>query len=414
MFRILFTALCLSFSAVAGAQFATSYSNAIKTPQMMLNDDWKALPVMELGSNDVVHFSFDEMSHVYHRYTCRITHCNADGTQSDLLEIDYLEGFNDFVIEEWENSHNTTRLYTHYSFDVPNDDINLKVSGNYRLDVFDDESDGESPVLSFGFSVVEPLVSIDAWVGGDTDRTFNAGEQQLSFVVDHSRCNVVSPASDLVPVVMQNRRRDNMVVGVTPTYMTGAKAEYVHNGKLIFEAGNEYRRFELTDPDMPGMNVEEVVYHDSAYHALLYIDKPRFSYTNGIDENGRFYINTTEGCGSPLEADYVNVHFAISMLPRMGGRFYLSGDFCNGGFCEENRLVYDAAEGYYFVSALLKLGVYNYQYVWLPDNGTSVTSAPAEGSFYNTGNEYLVYVFHREFGARYDKLVGFAVVESAI
>ena len=411
MRRMIFTAIMLLCVLFAQAQFATSHTESVRTPMMIVNDDWKAPAVIELGSDDVVRFSFDEMSHVYHRYVCRITHHKADGAMSELSEIDYLDGFNDFVIDEWENSHNTTQLYTHYTFTLPNDDIALKVSGNYRVSVYDEADDTESPVVTFGFSAVEPKVYIQAKVSGDTDRTYNDGEQQLSFVVNHMRCNVLSPETELIPVVFQNRRFDNVVVGVKPTYIKGSEVEYVHNDKLIFEAGNEYRRFELTDPNSPGMNVEDVVFHDSAYHALLYIDKPRLSYSNVIDENGRFYINTLEGYGLPIEADYVNVHFAIDMPYRTGGNFYLTGDFCGNSFDKKNILLYDNEEGYYFASHLLKLGVYNYQYVWLPDGSRKTTVSLSEGNFYNTDNEYLIYIYHREFGARYDKLVGFVVLD---
>ena len=406
MRRIVLTIIIiLSFAAVK-AQFASSHTPVVRTPVMVVNDEWTAPAVIVLGSDDVVHFSFDEMSHVYHRYVCHVTHRNADGSMSELSEIDFLDGFNDFVIDSWENSHNTTQLYTHYTFDLPNDDLALKVSGNYRVEVFDEEENAEIPVVTFDFSVVEPMVDIRAKVSGDTDRTYNEGEQQLSFVVNYARCNVVSPASDIIPVVYQNRRRDNAVIGVKPTYITGNEVEYVNNKDLIFDAGNEYRRFELTDPNSPGMNVEDVVFHDSAYHALLYVDKPRVSYSNVIDENGRFYVNTLEGYGMPIEADYVNVHFAVNLPYRVGGNYYLLGDFCGEGFDKRNILYYDKEEGYYFTSHLLKLGVYNYQYAWLPNGDNAVSMDATEGNFYNTENEYLIYIYHREFGARYDKLVG--------
>ena len=81
-----------------------SHTESVRTPMMVLNDEWNAPAVMLLGSDDVIHFSFDEMSHVYHRYICRITHHNADGSRSELSEIEYIDGFNDFVIESWENS----------------------------------------------------------------------------------------------------------------------------------------------------------------------------------------------------------------------------------------------------------------------------------------------------------------------
>lgn len=406
MRRIVFSLFILLTLTVAKAQFATSHSECVRTPMMIVNDEWKAPAVITLDSDDVIRFSFDEMSHVYHRYICRITHHNADGTPSELSEIDYLDGFNDFVIDEWENSHNTTRLYTHYTFTLPNDNVRLKVSGNYRVEIFDDEDDTDTPVVTYDFAVIEPLAHIRATVSGDTDRSFNEGEQQLTFAVNHTRCGTLSPDTELIPVIYQNRRRDTAVTGIKPTYSTGNEVEYTHNTKLIFEAGNEYRRFEITHPDRPGMNIENIIYHDSAYHALLYIDKPTATYSNVIDEDGRFFINTIEGYGTPIEADYINVHFALEVPYREGGNYYISGDFSNT--LDANSIMhYDHEEGYYFASHLLKLGLYNYQYLWLPDGSDKASPAPAEGNFYNTENEYQIYIYQRSFGARYDRLVGF-------
>ena len=192
----------------------------------------------------------------------------------------------------------------------------------------------------------------------------------------------------------------------------GNEALYEHNEKLIFPAGNEYRRFELTDPATPGMGVEEGVYDKGEYHALLYVDKPHLSHSNYRDENGRYYINTLEGYGTPIEADYVNVHFALATPFREGGTYYLQGDF-TGSFSSENALDYDAEGGYYFTSRLLKLGLYNYRYLWVPYNSAFISSV-AEGDFYETENEYLIYIYHREFGARYDKLVGVHSVSSSM
>ena len=150
--------LALFVSICANAQFAHSFLPSIRTPLMLLNGEWGAPPVVQLGGDDVISFSFDEMSHRYHRYTYRIVHCNSDWTPSDLLEIDYLEGFNDVVIDNCESSVNTTQLYTHYEFAIPNEEVTLKVSGNYRVEVYDDELDSEEPVLLFEFSVGSPNV----------------------------------------------------------------------------------------------------------------------------------------------------------------------------------------------------------------------------------------------------------------
>ena len=398
--------LLLSIPSVSDAQTARSMSMSVRSPRMELNGEWDAPAVMTLGGDDRVVFSFDEMSHTYHRYLCRITHRNADWSRSDMLEIDYLEGFNDMPIEDWENSVNTTQLYTRYEFSLPNENVSLKLSGNYRIEILDDDSYDDTPVAVFDFSVVEPKVTVNASVSGNTDRSFNNGEQQLSFVVDYSGYSIADPASDIKPVIYQNRRSDNAVAGIKPTYMHGGALEYVHNDRLIFEAGNEYRRFELTDPNMPGMNVEEVVYNAPDYHALLYVDKPRKSHYGHNDENGRYFVNTLEGRGSLLEADYIYVHFALDLPYRDGGSYYLMGDFTGESFSPLCRLDYDAEGGYYFTSQLLKTGVYNYMYVWLPDGDSKGVLVSAEGTFYETENEYIIYIYHRAFGDRYDRLVG--------
>ena len=410
MFKRIITILALLVTFAVNAQHSRSLSPSIRTTQMVLNGEWGALPVMRLGGDDVLLFSFDEMSHVYHRYTWRIVHCNADWEPSDALEIDYLDGFNDTVIEEWENSVNTNQLYTHYEFTIPNEDVSLKLSGNYRVEIFDDEEDGESPVATFEFSVVEPLATVEAWVSGDTDISFNDGQQQVSFAASYPSI-VSSPASELKAVVYQNGRRDNAVDGIAPTYVTGNKVEYVHNEKLIFDAGNEYRRFEIADPNAPGEGVEDVVFDGSMYNAVLYMDRPRVSHSNYRDENGRFFINTFEGRGTEIETDYVYVHFALDAPQRAGGDYYLLGDFCGNGFDINSRLDYDTEEGYYFTSLPLKMGLYNYCYAWVPADGGRAELSPAEGNFYNTENEYAIYLYYRGFGDRYDRLIGVCSVK---
>ena len=103
-----------------------------KSLQVIVNDDWLApLPIMELGSGDVVNISFDQLSHDYHRLVYHLEPCNPDWTPNEgLFESDWLEGFNDRPIEDYENSLNTNVLYTHYRFQLPNADTRLKMSGN--------------------------------------------------------------------------------------------------------------------------------------------------------------------------------------------------------------------------------------------------------------------------------------------
>lgn len=396
---LLFVALPLQ------AQFMQSHSSRVRSLQMVLNDDALAPPVMRLGADDVLCFSFDEMSHDYHRFTYKITHCNYRWEPSDVFEIDYLDGFNDMPIEEWENSENTTVLYTNYSFTIPNENVGLKLSGNYKVEIVDDETD-EEPVAEFRFSVVEPRVALSAAVSGNTDIDMNRTHQQVSFTVYHPKYNISNPAGEVYAVVYQNRRFDNAVTDIKPTHITGNSLQYVYNEKLIFDAGNEYRRFEITDPDVSGMNVAAVGYSEPYYHAELYTDAPQKFHSTQRDENGRYFVNTLEGYGTDIEADYLFVHFTLDAPRRDGGNYYLLGDYCGNTFGSDNKMIYDVANGVYRISTLLKLGLYNYSYAWLPDGGGSAESESVEGNFYDTDNEYLILIYHREFASRYDKLIG--------
>lgn len=78
---------------------------------------------------------------------------------------------------------------------------------------------------------------------------------------------------------------------------------------------------------------------------------------------------------------------------------------------------------------LLKQGAYNYQYLSLPSdaatakrNGSNAyfnnnVNLPAstddvEGNFYQTVNEYLVAVYYRAPGERYDRMLGYTLLYS--
>ena len=62
-------------------------------------------------------------------------------------------------------------------------------------------------------------------------------------------------------------------------------------------------------------------------------------------------------------------------------------------------------------SQLLKQGAYNYQYLYVAPGSTAGSTAQAEGNYYETENEYLILIYNRAFGERYDKLIGMQLVK---
>ena len=391
----------------------------IHTLQTTVNDDWLHDDVITLGTDDWVTISFDHFTHDYRRFIYKIVHCNADWTPSNLFEVDYMDGFNNQPIEDYENSLNTTMLYTHYRLNLPNDDIQFKVSGNYRVEIFLDENDDENeensefriqnsgltPVATACFRVVEPRMGLNVSVTTNTDIDTNLSHQQVAFTLNYTPGEVMDPATEIKPYVYQNNRTDNMVSLVKPIYVSPGRLEYRHNRALIFPAGNEYRRFEVINMHYATQGVDEISYFAPYYHATLLPDAPRRNYSYDEDHDGRYFIRYNMALDTDTEADYLFVHFTLNMPRRTGGNFYLTGEFTYNDFDPTCQATYNDDAQAYEATLLLKQGAYDFMYLWVPEGSTAGQTGPAEGNFYEAENEYQVYIYHRPFGGRYDRLV---------
>lgn len=386
---------------VTYAQWFGSASADINTLRITVNDDWERMPVVDLTADETIQFSFDEMSHQYHRFTYRIQHCDAQWQPSGILESDFLDGFNDQPIDNWENSINTTFDYTHYSLTIPNSDVKLKISGNYRLSI---QEDGKE-VAYYRFCLFEGGHLLSATVSGNTDIDTHESHQQVNLTVNYGGLTVRDPAKELYTVVMQNGRIDNAVFNPAPTYDAGNRLTYEHCRSLIFPAGNEFRRFEIVNMYDYFLNVDQVSFHDPFYHATLMQDTRRHAYKFDYDHNGRYLIRYNQAGNSDIEADYLFVHFNLKSEQLTGGKLYVSGHFNGGNLISKYEMDYNVMEKSYQATILLKQGAYDYQYIWVPDGETIGQTKPVEGDWYETKNDYLILLYYRQRGSRYDRLI---------
>ena len=163
----------------------------IKTLVTVVNDNWLNAPVMRLHSDDVLTVSFDELSHDYHRYIYRLEHCEADWTPSEeLFESDWLAGFNDNTIDDYEHSVNTIQPYTHYQLQLPNDRCQLKMSGNYRIHILDEDDDNRE-VLVAEFMVTEQSMKLNLSATPNTDIDTRQSHQQVAMTLVVLRSHVL-------------------------------------------------------------------------------------------------------------------------------------------------------------------------------------------------------------------------------
>ena len=372
-------------------------------------------PVLMMNNDDRLIVNFDYLGYDVHYLRYSVTHCNADWQPSQLVESEYVTGFNYADIDDYEPSEATYVHYYNYQFALPNPDMEFLVSGNYMLSVYE-QDDPEHILFQTRFSVCEGTVNVFPQVTSRTDVEYNNRFQQVSFDVRYKPNQIKDPYSEFTCVVTQNSRQDNAVVVSRPTMVGVGHATYEHNRDLIFAAGNEFRRFETVAAHNINMGVRAIRYYDPIYHATLVVDEPRseMQYLYDKTQFGRFTIRNAEAYGeNALEADYMITHFCLDTGGKLnGGNLWLYGEFLEGSPASQAMMKYDAASGCYIADLLLKQGAYNYMYLWVPD-GTSVgQTGLIEGDHYETVNEYLVKVYDRPMGERYDHFVGYGVAYS--
>ena len=385
-------------------------SDHIATLQVVADNDWLTMPVIRLNSGQRIHIEFDDLTHQYNRYAYKVIHCEADWTESEeLFESDYIEGFADGnTIDEMEESLNTNQLYTHYSLTLPNEHCRLKMSGNYKVEVYDDNDDSE-PMLTACFMVVEPVMTVRMEVTPNTDIDVNKSHQQVSMEVAYNGLQVLQPERQIHTVVLQNGRWDNARLNAKPQYTMADGLRWDHNRDLIFDAGNEYRKFEVLDTDHPTLGIDRIRWDGKQFHAFVFADEPRPNYLYDEDANGAFYIRNSDNIENNRISDYVQVHFQLMCPQPVSGDVYVNGVWTNDRFLEQYRMEYDYGSSSYQLTLPLKMGYYSYQYVMLDADGFAQVM-PTEGSFFQTENEYYALVYYRQQGGRTDRLVGYQKV----
>lgn len=390
------------------------YDKDIKTV-LLHKKGWElSYPVIELNSNEKLQLYFDELSTDPSTYYYTIIHCSSSWEPSNLMETDYIEGFTESNIKDYSLSFNTTYDYIHYSLEFPNEDMSPKFSGNYILLVYKNYNKDE-PVITRKFYVVEKRVEINAEVkrpkAGDL---FDLG-QEVDFKILYSGYPVRDPYSEIKVTLMKNYRSDNTINSLKPLFMSNDELDYSYDGKNSFLAGREFRYFNIKSTRYQSEFIDSTKFQNPYYHVYLSPLENRsvkpYYFVN--DFNGMYYIDVQEGRDKHVDADYVYVHFKMPVdAPVIEGKVYLMGAFADWSFRTENEMVYNFNERIYELDLLLKQGFYNFMVAYLPQNGKEADLSVFEGNFYETENDYNIFVYHADFSLRYEKLIGYLKVNS--
>lgn len=404
-----FIALC-SLSAQALDTGNAIFNERIRTLEVRTSSSSYAMPgpaVVIMGSGESVTVEFDHLAEDREYLRYELVHCNADWQPSTLSYVEYLDGFNEDTIDDYQFSQATTVHYVHYSFTIPGEHITPILSGNYLVKVYP-ENNPDEIWFQCRFVMSEQSAVISGELTSRTDVDYNRSHQQLALAVNVERSQVSDLFNDITVVVEQNGRSDNRVVLSKPMRVSGSTLYFEHQNELIFKAGNEYRRFEAVSNTYPGMHVDYTEWHAPYYHSVLEADETRVGESYHYDEtlSGAFVVREYNADDSDTQADYNVVHFTLNYPETPGFDIYIDGDFVQRRFSPESRMYFNRATQRYERALLLKQGAYSYQYLALAPGSNVGRTDVIEGDKYETRNRYTVYVYNRRPGERYDRLIG--------
>jgi hypothetical protein len=390
------------------------YDDSIKTVLLHKLGSQMSYPIINIRAKELIKLSFDDLRRDNSIYNYTVIHCNANWEPSDLEQNEYIEGFFEDELFDFEYSSNTDLYYTHYNLTLPNENMKMTLSGNYIIKVYK-VNDAEHPILTKRFMMYESNVSVELNIKRATDVNESYFRQEVDFKINHDGYDIKDPFGRLNVVLMQNYRWDNAIFGLEPKFIKDTELNYdFNNGENVFDANNEFREFDLKSIRYNTIRVKKIEFSifDKMQHAYLLNDERRSfkQYYSKVDLNGNFLVKRNEGENSEIEADYVKVHFTLPYSPPINdGSLYLFGKFCDWKFKEELKLDYDTVNRHYTKEVLLKQGYYNYLYCFVKDGSKNTGDiAMVEGSHYETKNEYSLLVYYREMNDSYDRLVGFA------
>ncbi len=385
------------------------YKSYIKTAQLHEASYDANPPIIKLGSSELLELSFDDLQADKKTYSVSFIHCNASWEPSDLMYAEFMNGFFDANILNFNYSTNTIQKYTHYAISFPQANMQFTKSGNYIVYVYQDNNK-DKLVLTKRFMIYEDKVTVVANVRQAIGNDEQYESQHIDFSVINSAYELTNPFTDMKVVITQNNRWDNAVRDIKPTFTEPRQLTYSLDDRSTFKGGNEFRYFDTRSLRTYTERIGDI-YRDSAsiYHVDLKIDELRtfkpYSFYN--DLNGGYLIKNLDMATNPdIEADYAWVKFFIPYDNAQGeGNFYVLGKLTDWRLSKTNRMTYNYKRFGYECTMYIKQGYYNYTYVYLRDDKKGGDDTMTEGSHWETENDYAIYVYHRQRGTYYDQLV---------
>jgi hypothetical protein len=361
-----------------------------------------------INFDELIELSFDDLESDEKTYYYQINHFDYKWISSNLPKSDYLDGFDDLRIKEYRNSFNTLKSYSHYKLTIPNDDVSLKISGNYSISIH--LSSGER-IFEKKFSIIKNNVPVQISVSKSNIISNIQTDQKIKVIINCGDCtSLYNSSSKLKIIIIKNNNWTNSQIIEKPKYVLSNKLIY---DNIVFKGGNEFLNFDNSNINSTNIKIFKTKLTD-LYNNYLRSDKERTKlfYEYNPDINGEYVINSNKSYDMDVENDYARIYFDFQTdIYDHNKKIYLLGKFNNFNVNENYKLEYDDQTKSYKGSFLFKQGFYNYKYGY-----TSLLNNYElqyfEGDFWKTENTFTVLLYQKKINEKYFKIIGSQSISS--
>ncbi len=413
-FSLLIIMLLSTISMAQNPNQEVIFTDNIETVQVNPPGDPLGDPFLVLGDkNSKLLLSFDLFGTEYITFEYTLIHCDAEWNPTDLLPNEYIEGYTEDFLTEYEYSINTKQDYIHYRLEFPKNTMTLTRSGNYILKVYP-EDEPDKPAFIRRIMVFDPIVNINGTVTRTSDPSRRKKDQEIKFAVNISNLSSRFPSKELRIFIRQNGRWGTMIKDLQPLSITNGVMDYNLQEGNTFKGTNRYRYFDFTSQKYNSEYVDRIDVSGDIDKIYLLPDESRRyqEYIDDADFHGAYFIETKDWPNSRVEAEYSDVYFTFQYdVPLLDGGVYILGELTNWYITPYNKMTYNYKKKAYETTLYLKQGYYSYLYAFLPDGATKADVAFFEGTHSQTQNRYYIFVYYRAPGTIYDQLVGITVLK---
>jgi len=394
-----------------------NYDETVQTVLLYPVDEPLNTPIISLtDQTNQLELSFDILGDYAYTYNYTVIHCSFDWKPSDLQKIEYISGYDEDQIMDYRFSLNTLTPYVHYDLLFPQQEMQLKLSGNYLLVVYDGDFSDNKFLFTRRFMVVESKASIEASVPQyPKNLSYTDTKQQVDVSVNAENISSFNPAQSTNLVIRQNGRWDNAVDGLKPNYVYNDKIAYEYAEETVFNGGNQFRNFDMKSYKYQSEHIERIFLEPNYYTVRLWPDqkRPFDDYLTEPDIHGQKLIKARDDQDTNIEGDYAWVEFFLaSDAPYTHENVYVIGALNDWNLNDKNKMTYNYKRKGYQLSLFLKQGYYNYLYGLVERGYKKADVSLIEGNHWETLNEFEVLLYFQQPGTNYDQLIGYETILS--